>query len=282
VTRLLITGGSSYLGRHLTPPAAVGRQVTYTYYTHDPLNLPGGVRLDLRDATAVTDLIRRTRPEAIIHTAGSNRVDDMHTVIVAGTRHVAQAAEAVNARLIHLSTDVVFNGRCAPYRESDPPTPLHAYGQAKAAAEEIVRTYSNHVIIRTSLIYGLEQMDRGTAWIAGALRAGQPVTLFTDQMRNPVWVQTLCQACLELAGADFVGVLNVAGRQALSRADFALRLLDWWGVQERATLSLGASDPARWPRDCTLDLTRATAVLQTPLPGVDELLAAQAGRRPPA
>lgn len=270
--RLLITGGSSYLGQHLTPLAAAEHETHYTYFRNDPLATPYGHRLDLRDGAAVAALVAALRPEAIIHTAGSNRVDDMATVIEAGTRHVVAAAAATGARLVHISTDVVFDGRSGPYTESDEPAPLHDYGRAKANAEMLVRAHPNHVIVRTSLIYGLRRMDRGTAWVVAALRAGEPVTLFTDQLRNPVWVQTLSRACLELATNDYRGVLNVAGRQALSRADFALRLLDWWRVEERSTLTLGESDPDRWPRDCRLDLQRATAVLSTPLPGVDEVL----------
>jgi dTDP-4-dehydrorhamnose reductase len=111
-------------------------------------------------------------------------------------------------------------------------------------------------------------MDHGTRWMAEALRAGQPVTLFDNQFRNPVWVDSLSRACLELANHAYTGILNVAGQQRLSRADFALRLLDWWGIEQRQTLTIGPSEGDQWPLDCTLDLSRATAVLQTPLPGV--------------
>jgi dTDP-4-dehydrorhamnose reductase len=139
-----------------------------------------------------------------------------------------------------------------------------------------VSQQTNHVIIRTSLIYGLRKMDRGTAWIAQALRAQKPVTLFTDQRRNPVWVTTLCLACLELVNLPFRGILNVAGRQEMSRAEFGLRMLDWWQIEERDTLLLGRSDADRWPVDCTLDLSLAQTVLKTPLWGVDEVLGQQA------
>ena len=101
---------------------------------------------------------------------------------------------------------------------------------------------------------------------------GQPVMLFTNQVRNPVWVKTLSRACLELAAHDYVGILNVAGSQALTRADFGLRMLDWWQITTRATLSRGPSTGGNWPLDCRLDLACGTAVLNTPLPGVDEVL----------
>ncbi len=272
---LLITGGSSYLGQHLVPLSSAQHETFYTYFKNDPLQLSGGFQLDIRDAAAVSSLVSTLNPDAIIHTAGSNRSADMSNVIINGTTHITQAAERTGARLVHISSDVIFNGREAPYDESAPPTPIHAYGRAKAEAEKIAAAYDNHAIVRTSLIYGLQLMDRGTAWIVHALRAGEPVTLFTDQRRSPVWAQTLSQACLELANTAFCGIINVAGRQAISRAEFGLRMLDWWQIEERSTLMLGQSDADRWPADCTFDLSRAESLLTTPLPGVDEVLQEQ-------
>lgn len=277
-SRILITGGSSYLGQHLVPLAlaeAAGiTALLYTFYSHDPLALPQGRRLDVRERAEVFALVDSFQPDVIIHTAGSNRpVETMDEVIRLGATHIAEAAAAVGARLIHLSTDVIFDGRHAPYREEDPPNPIHAYGRAKAAAEAIIGDYSDHVIVRTSLIYGLARIDRGTGWVQEALAAGRPVTLFTDQMRNPVWAPALSQACFELASLTYTGVLHVAGEQRLSRAEFGVKMLDWWGITQREGLHFGPSDPERWPQDCTLALDRARSVLQTPLPGVDSVLA---------
>lgn len=89
--------------------------------------------------------------------------------------------------------------------------------------------------------------------------------------RNPIWAESLSRACLELAGHTYTGVLNVAGRQVLTRANFGLKMLDWWNISERDNLIVAPSDGA-WPLDCELDLTLATILLETPLPGVDEVL----------
>ncbi|MCB8938992.1 MAG: SDR family oxidoreductase [Ardenticatenaceae bacterium] len=272
MSRLLITGGSSYLGQHLVPLAvAAGHMVEYTYHQNQPI-MPGtGHQLDIRDETAVHSLIHAHQPEIILHLAGSNRGSDMAAVIRQGTSHVLWAAHELGIRLIHLSTDSIFAGDAAPYDETAVPTPVNAYGRAKADAEAIVQQHPNSVIVRTSLIYGLAQMDHGTRWMAEALANGEPVTLFSNQIRNPVWVNSLCAAILELADNSFTGILNVAGQQALSRADFALKLLDYWQIQPRHTLTVAPSD-RRWPLNCELDLRLSTAVLHTPLPGVDSVL----------
>lgn len=270
---ILITGGSSYLGRHLVPLAAQRHAVCATSFSRPPDDLPGGVRLDLRDAAAVMQLGDDWRPDVIIHLAGSNRTPDMEAVIVQGAAHVARLAERVQARLIHLSTDVLFDGTAAPYDETAEPTPIHAYGRAKAMAERLIATWPNHVIVRTSLIYGLRSPDAGVEWMQRALAAGETITLFTDHWRNPVYADHLAQACLELAELDDTGVLNVAGEQALTRADFAGKLLTYWGVPLTGRVRCAPDESGRFPRDCRLALERARRLLRTPLWGVDEVLA---------
>lgn len=277
MTRLLITGGSSYLGQHLVPLArrqlGTSGALVYTYFSSDPLREADGQQLDLRDERAVYALVDRFCPDVIMHTAGSNRpAETMDEVIRRGAEYVTAAAIRHGARLIHLSTDVVFDGRHAPYREEDVPQPLHAYGRAKAAAEAIVSQHQRTVIVRTSLIYGLEKMDRGTGWVVHALQAGEPVTLFSDQTRNPILVGSLCCACLELAGCTYTGILHIAGADRISRAAFMLRLLAWWGIAPGPNLTIGRSDGDSWPRDTTLDISKARALLHTPLPGVSETL----------
>ena len=274
MNRLLITGGSGYLGRHLVRLVAAefADSFGYTTFSADPLALPQGVALDLRDGLVVARFVADFAPTTVIHTAGSNRTPDMTAVIVEGTRHIVEASTAVGARLIHLSTDSVFDGLSAPYDETAASAPLNDYGRAKAAAEAIVAEHPDAVIVRTSLIYGLDEMDNGTAWMVEALRAGRPVTLFPNQIRNPVWVESLCRACLELVELPYRGVLNVAGRQAMTRAAFGLRLLDWWNVVERGTLSLAPDESGRWPLDCRMDVGMASRLLRVPLVGVDEVL----------
>jgi dTDP-4-dehydrorhamnose reductase len=273
--RLLITGGSSYLGRHLVPLArAAGHDVRYTWFTHDPLALPGGVQVDLRAGAATAALHGGWQPEAIVHLAGSNRSADMTEVIVAGTRHITALARRCQARLIHLSTDVLFDGTAAPYDESADPAPRHPYGAAKAAAEPIVAAWPDHVIVRTSLIYGLRLTDMGTAWMLQKLAAGERITLFTNQWRNPISADDLSAACLELLTHPHTGVLNVAGCQPVTRADFGLKLLARHGVPLNDQVQLAPDESGRFPRDCRLAIGLAQRLLRTPLRGVDAVLAA--------
>jgi len=279
VRRLLITGGSGYLGRRLIA-LAVGRwQITATYFCH-PLHGDGFIatRMDVRDAGQVAALMAQVRPDVVIHTAYTTESEEaMQRVIIQGTRHVAQAAMGIGARLIHLSTDVLFDGRRGHYTEDDPPSPITPYGRAKAIAEAIVAAEaSDAVIVRTSLITGFDPPDPRTRWVLDSLREGREIRLFTDEFRCPVWVTTLAQALLELAELDYRGVLNVAGDQVLTRYEIGVRLARFFGLDPAGiTPALAAESGLVRPLDCSLDLSLARRLLRTPLLGLDEVLAVQ-------
>ena len=282
---LLITGGSGYLGRHLARQAAAEWQVVATYYSHpDPLAGCQAVPLDVRDGPAVDRLLTDLRPTAVIHAAydmGSPQA--MQSVIVEGTRHVAAAVAAVGARLLAISTDVIFDGEHGPYCEADPPNPVTPYGRAKAEAERIVAALCPQAaIVRTSLIYGFNPPDPRTLWVVDSLRSGRPITLFTDELRCPVWVEQLAAALLELAGKEaenIGGIWHLAGQQALSRYEFGVRLAHACD-QDPAGITPGLSrdSGALRPRDCRLQIGRAQAHLRSPLWGVDQVLKTQKPR----
>jgi len=282
--RMLVTGGSGYLGDWVVRAAQQAWGVVATYFSH-PTKAAGATwhRLDLRDAGAVAALVREVQPDVIVHTAAINpgSGEAFSAVNADGTRYLAQAAAAVGARLVHISTDVVFDGTQGNYTEADIPHPITAYGRSKAQAEAAVQASGvEAVLVRTSLIYGWKpHLDRQTRWVLDSLHSGTPLRLFTDEVRCPIWVETLAAAAMELAGLDVTGVLHVAGAQALSRYGFGTRLAKAHGVDPSPIIAASsrASDLVR-PLDCTLDISRAQALLTTPLLGVDAVLKGNFGQ----
>jgi dTDP-4-dehydrorhamnose reductase len=276
--RLLVTGGSGELGGRVACLAREVWDVTATYLTH-PKDVLGVTwhQLDVRDASAVAALVAEVRPAVVIHTAAANPNVGIEFELVNadGTRHIASAAANAGARLVHLSSDVVFDGEQGHYTEDKPPSAITDYGRSKALAEAHVQAVGGEaVIVRTSLIYGWRpQLTRQIRWIVEGLREGRPVWLFTDELRCPVWIESLAAAVIELARLDYVGVLNVAGAQALSRYEFGLRLAQAHGLDPGDIIPASSRDSGQVrPLDCTLDCCRARALLRTPLPGVDEVL----------
>jgi dTDP-4-dehydrorhamnose reductase len=242
---LLVTGASGYLGRELMRRAdAAG---------------VSSADADIRDPDAVAALFARMRPTAVIHTA--YRQDD-RAVTLDGAVNVARAA--AGARLVHVSTDVVFDGeKGAPYVEEDEPAPLTEYGRAKADAERAVSAaHPEALVVRTSLLYGGPEPGPQER-----LAADPDASFFTDEFRCPTEVGDLAAALLELVAGDRTGVLHVAGADRLSRAEFAALLA---GAPVR-TASIAESGLVR-PRDCALAIDRARALLRTPLRGACDVL----------
>ncbi len=199
--RLLVTGASGTLGRVVAAQAlAAGWEVVGTFHTA-PLDLAiTWRRLDLSDPAAVAALVAAVQPTAIIHTAYLMRGPQLWAATAEGAAHVAQAAQRSGARLVHLSSDAIFDGTAGPYTEAAPPAPITPYGAAKAAAETAVAAICPAAVIaRTSLIISPAQPDQHTQMILDIAAGRRPERLFTDEFRCPVLVDDLASAVIELA-----------------------------------------------------------------------------------
>jgi dTDP-4-dehydrorhamnose reductase len=243
--KLHVTGATGYLGSELVrlAPAATG------------------TRVDVRDAAAVEALLQGLRPDVVVHTAYRQDPPDAWPINVDGAENVARAAARIGAGLVHVSSDVVFDGRKgAPYIEEDEPSPVHAYGRSKAEGERrVANAHPKALIVRTSLIVGGRQSSKHER----AARSGGP--WFTNEIRSPVQVTDLARALLELAELGVSGPLHVAGADGVSRAELA-ELVVGRPVET-------AEAPPDRPLDCRLDSSRAQALIQTRLRGVREVLA---------
>jgi dTDP-4-dehydrorhamnose reductase len=271
---LLVVGGSGFLGREITRQARLaGHAVLATYHSQVPSDDGVAWRmLDIRDRDDVTALAAKTEPDVIINAA--YRQEDWASTADGGL-HVALAAAAVGARLVHVSSDVVFSGEAASYDETAPPDPTTPYGAAKAAAETAIKGLTpTAVIARTSLILG--DGDSKHERFIHALAAGAATgALFTDEMRCPVHVTDLAAALLELAASPHAGVHHLAGADAISRYDMGLLIAHRDGLDPTALpTALRAGSGRTGPIDLRLDCAWTQARLTTRLRGAREFLAA--------
>lgn len=235
----------------------------------------GWVQLDIRDEDAVLSVLRAFRPQVVLHTAYSKA--DLEGVVVRGTAHVARACAGLGARLIHLSTDQVFDGREAPYAEPARPNPLTSYGRAKLEAERVVEgMISQAVVVRSSLIWGLDPPDP-TSWMVLELADGRRQGgLFEDEYRSFVFVEDLARALWELVRLDYRGILHLGGAEVLSRLEFGRLIAPIYGRDPARLPALRLADfPEPRPQNCALDSSRARGLLKTRLRGVREVLASR-------
>ncbi len=285
MARLLIVGASGLLGRHVAAQAhAAGWDVIGTHHSAPTVHadiVPDAPidwrRLDICDPGAVADLARNVRPDAVVQTAYQQRGPLMWAVTAHGAARVALAAAAVGARLIHLSSDALFDGHGSPYDETAPPSPITSYGAAKAAAETAVAAIAPEAaIVRTSLILSHDPPDQHTRMILDIAAGRRQDRLFTDEYRCPVAVEDLAAAVLELLANGHAGVINVAGPDAVSRHELGVLVAMAHGLSPH-TLPTGtvAASGLHRPADVRLDSALARRLLRTRLRGARAYLSGE-------
>ncbi|MEW5927777.1 MAG: sugar nucleotide-binding protein [Gemmatimonadota bacterium] len=261
--RVLVTGGGGLLGGALLRSAPPEVELHCTVRRGPENGAVHGV--DLADADAVARAWDRVRPDVVVHTAFDSRAGERE--VLAAHLAVARACRETGAALVHVSTDALLDGERAPYDERAEPAPVHEYGRLKALAEAAVRgECPDAAVVRTSLLLRTDPPDRTTAWVVDSLRRGEPVKLFTDELRCPVAADDLAAQLWELAAlpdAEQAGVWNLVGPEALSRYALGLLIAARWELDPRGLVPVpSAASPAPRPRDLRMTTARADAALR--------------------
>jgi dTDP-4-dehydrorhamnose reductase len=272
---VLITGGAGLIGGALLRRAPAGYRLLATQRSRLVSRAAEAYTVDLANEAGSRSLVRRLRPDLVIHTAYSQHRGE--TDVWLATRNVVDACRETGAHLVHLSTDALLDGEHAPYGEDAAPAPVHEYGRWKARAEDYVREMlPEAVVIRTSLVVELTPPDPRTAWILDGLRSGSPPTLFADEIRCPIAVDDLADQIWEIAelpGEERGGVWHLAGPEALSRHAIGVLLAARAGLDASALrAAVSSTHPEPRPRDLRLATGRADRTLRTRARGLSEVL----------
>jgi dTDP-4-dehydrorhamnose reductase len=263
---VLVIGGSGLVGGNVVEICRDrGHDVRATHRT-EPTKLTS-LRLDKTDPDEVASIIREYNPDVVIDTAAFHAVDECErerrrsfAVNAVGTYNAATAADAVDATFVYLSTDYVFAGdpADAPFREADPVAPTNYYARTKYGGEQAAMIPDDHVVFRTSVVYGLRRSNFAT-WALGELEAGNSLDIVDDQISAPTYAPDLARAIVEVTDRGFDGLYHAAGPRSVSRYEFTRTLADAFGydpelVEPITTAELGQTAPR--PTDSTLDSTR--------------------------
>ncbi|MCB9679504.1 MAG: sugar nucleotide-binding protein [Alphaproteobacteria bacterium] len=249
--RTLVIGGSGQLGQALVRAAA--GEVHATFLTRRPVLAAAWHPLDLRDRDALRRLVERVRPTRIACCAYVQGGPDLRTITAEAPGWVAEASG--EARLVHLSSDVVFPGHPEPVDETSARAPVHAYGDAKVESEDrVLEARPDALIVRTSLLWGAPE------GVQERLAREAPFPFYADELRRPTHVDDLARAILHWADGPHAGPLHLAGADLVDRAAFA-RLLAARQGADPTRIQAGRVPPGR-PKH--LDLVSRFA---PPLPG---------------
>ncbi|MFQ5537984.1 MAG: dTDP-4-dehydrorhamnose reductase [Gemmatimonadota bacterium] len=254
--RVLVPGARGMLGKEIVATLEA-RGDSVLGVGHD--------ELDITDGAAVEAFLAQAAPHVVVNCAAYTRVDEAETdekratrINALGPENLARACRSVHARLVHFSTDFVFDGRKGrPYEPDDPPAPLSAYGRSKLRGEEAVQAVGGEfLIVRTSWLYGaggpnfvLSVLERG--------RRGEPLRIVDDQVGRPTWARNLAAVTADLLTAGARGVFHVtdSGRET-TWYEFGRRILELAGVEVpvRAVTSSEWGAAAPRPPYSVLDL----------------------------
>jgi dTDP-4-dehydrorhamnose reductase len=267
---ILITGASGFIGENLAHRFSEESMPVLAFGTRRPrARAEKAFSVDLSVRDDFSRALEGVRVDTVIHTAALTSPDlcereprMAHAVNVEGTREVARWAEERGARMIYLSTDLIFDGNKGWYNEDDPPGPINVYGRTKLDGEdEVRRICTRWVVLRLALSYG-ETRGAGGDWTLSmrrALTAGRTLHLYTDQFRTPAYVGDTAEAVFRLARAGRGGLYHLGGSERISRYDFGRKLCRLYGLDERRFVPVRMAEvrmDAPRAGDCSLDAKR--------------------------
>jgi dTDP-4-dehydrorhamnose reductase len=275
--KLLVTGASGFLGWNLCQLAQSQWQVYGTFGTQR-VELPSTqlYKLDMQDYDALKALVQSLQPDAVIHCAARSspnwcqqNPETSYAINVTASVNLAGLCSDLQIPCAFTSTDQVFDGRNAPYQESDPVCPINRYGEEKVAAEQGMQAcYPQVAICRMPLMFGAAGQAKSFLQpFLETLRSNQTLKLFTDEFRTPVSALDAASGLL-LALATVQGPIHLGGQERVSRYDFGQILVKEFGFlpeQIQACRQADVQMAAPRPADVSLDSTQAFRLGYQPL-----------------
>ena len=266
--KILITGSNGLLGQKLLHKLRkdyfveliatskgcnrVTERSNYTYFD-----------LDITNNDAVAQLISSEKPQVVINTAAITNVDlcedekkACDNLNVDAVKYLADACLKVDAHLIQISTDFIFDGEDGPYSEEDEPNPLSYYGLSKLKSEQLLQAHSvKWTVLRTIIVFGVgENLSKGNIviWAKGALEKGDPLNIIDDQFRAPTLAEDLADICILAAKKKALGIFTASGKDIMSIYEIVETIAKHYGNStdnlnkiSTATLNQKAIRPAK-------------------------------------
>jgi dTDP-4-dehydrorhamnose reductase len=282
--KLLVTGVSGFLGWNLCQ-LLKGLWDTWGAYFAHPIVIPGVtvIRADLTDFRELKSLFAMIRPDAVMHIAA---VADpnlcqlngsySYRVNVEASLNIAGLCADRSITCVYTSSDLVFDGLNAPYREGDAVCPVNIYGEHKVLAEEgMCHRYPKVKICRMPLMFG-NPPATAVSFIQAMIKAmheGRELKLFTDEWRTPISAKVAAEG-LAITLQKGEGIIHLGGRERISRFDFGRLLAEALCLNASITPCKQRDVPMAAPRppDVSLDNSKAVALGFNPLPLKKDLL----------
>ena len=242
--KIIILGANGFIGRRILNRLYPNHQVL-ACSLHPDILPEEGYRfetIDMLDYTAMTTLLNDFQPDVIINASALSVVDyceqhpeEAYAMNVTTVKHLAEYSRAHACRLIHLSTDFVFDGSSSiAYTETDTPNPVNYYGKTKQWSEEVIEQLcTDYAVARVEVVYGLpypKQHGNIVHLVKTRLEDGQGLRVVSDQFRSPTFVEDIAWAIEKLLSNQYQGIYHICGGETLSVAEIAFRAAKFFNL----------------------------------------------------
>ena len=288
--RILITGSNGMLGQRTVQYYSSKEYIEVLATSVEEKSVVDSVEYiscDIKRRDEIKKLIFDYCPDFIIHTAAFTNVDlseklreDAWRINVKGVEYISEAARAIDAHIIHISTDYIFDGKDGPYNENAIPNPLGYYGRTKLASENALRiSNAFFTILRTNVLYGIALNSRPdfVRWVIDSLNNRENIRIVKDQINNPTFIDDLVQAINKIIEFRKTGIYNIGGIEFLTRYDFTLKIAEYFDLDQNLITAITTEElkqPARRPLKSGLIILKAETELGYKPHSIVESLAA--------
>lgn len=261
--RILITGSNGMLGQRAVHYYLSKKNVELlaTSFEEKPvISSVEYIQCDIKCRDRIKKVIYDYCPDFIIHTAAFTNVDlsekmreEAWRINVKGVEYIAEAARAIDASIIHISSDYIFDGKDGPYDENAVPNPIGYYGRTKLASENALKISGTfYTILRTNVLYGTAVNNKPdfVRWVIDSLKKKEEIKVVDDQINNPTFVDDLVQAINKVIEFKKTGIYNIGGKEFLSRYEFAVRIAEFFNLNKKLIIPVTTKElnqPARRP-----------------------------------
>ncbi|MEI7811726.1 MAG: dTDP-4-dehydrorhamnose reductase [Ignavibacteria bacterium] len=275
--RILVIGANGMLGQRIINFYKQQNNVELLAASFEPEHFDAEIQyvsIDISRRELVKDIVYNFYPDVIINAAAYTNVDMCEKeratawkINVKGVEYLSETARVVDAMLVHISTDYVFDGKNGPYSEEEKPNPIGYYGRTKLASENAIRIMGPlYAVIRTNVLYGFVANGRPdfVRWVIDSLRADKEIRIVTDQINNPTFLDDLVQGICRVIESKKQGIFNIGGPEFLSRFDFTLRIAEFFDLNKnliKPVLTAELNQPAPRPLNSGLLTFKAETVL---------------------
>lgn len=278
--KVIITGSTGKIGEAVTKLIRKEtNDINLVLLTANPSQIKPSEKIqvvsaDYSDQKWIKDFIQNEKPEFVINCAAMTNVDaceddhkmamDLNAIF---PENLAKACKNINSKLIHFSTDYIFDGENGPYSEDDTPDPISFYGKSKLAGENAIKlTFDNYIIFRTNVVYGISSYGKNDFinWLISKFENTEKLKIITGQFCNPTFSEDIAWSVLKALQKKVTGVFNLAGNSWLNRYEIAKEIIKEFDFDKSLLEAIPSSElkqKASRPEKGGLINTRAEAIL---------------------